>query len=308
MKQEKLFRNISMKILTFILVSLGFSFSSITVAQTLSQGCSIISTGVTFLKNDEYKLLLQVPNEEGDGHNSVIRKKYPIGRNKIVAAVLLDKSQWKETVVGFELSDHQRTRVELLTFELDLRPNFVYYLVAAKRKDKGDKISFFDIKLRKKVAHNCSLNDSTLPTEIPAKLQYRLDLVMKDINQYFQKQGMADNEITIEQPKRLTQKFGIVVGTEYKKELGINILAITPSSIASQIGLLSGDYIVSINNISLTNLEEENPNATLKENINKLSLNQDVTMGIIRNGESKTLTVQFQDFLLPPYSIKFKVH
>ena len=296
-----------MNILYLLILCLSTSLSFITYAEPIS--CSVITTKILFLKKNEYQLLLQ--EHDGEQTRSVKNMTLLPGKNTLTAAVLLSKKDWKSNVNHYDLVTSKVTNVEMVTFELNLKANHVYRLVALKRKDKDGKASIFDIKVKSMTPEECFIGGNALVMELPQPLQYRLDLVMKDINIHFQKENLSGNKIVLHKPKRVIEKFGIVISRLPNEGHGINVLAVTPASIAAKIGILAGDVIISINEYNLTELPndgENKPVDILKDNINKLMLNQDVEIIVNRGAITKKVMAKYQEFLLPAYKIRVEIN
>ncbi|NQZ90115.1 MAG: PDZ domain-containing protein [Colwellia sp.] len=282
-----------------------------------SNDCAIVSTRVTFLEKNEYKLKLF--------HLGKVKSVISLspGRHKLSAQVMYTKNNATVNHNTLELINNEDVSAQII-FEIDVKKNTTYQIVA-KTKGKHNRKSnrSFKISIKKEIAQHCESDKQSIvmnePQEdnhsntIPENLQYRLDLVMMDIKEYLSSNNLNNKGVTIAKEQRMMNTIGIVPNSKTPVTKGINILAITPFSTAAKIGLKPDDTILSINGIDLTLDHKKQGNklstlAIFKNVLVKLSENESVKIEVIRKDKKLILMSNYKALSLPSYQLKMTVN
>jgi hypothetical protein len=230
----------------------------------------------------------------------------------------------------------------IFEFELDFEAGYLYRLVAQEIKSPTkDGQSSFSIKVKSKKPQYCSHNQSDLisvyPSEninqanknvgqnnvkdstklisIPAELQYRLDLLTKDLHAFYKSQDTSLNQVSLTKGQRITKKLGIVTDTQNKVKQGILVVAVSPMSLAAQIGILAGDQIIAlkINDVDREQEEYETLKqltaiVTLKRYMDNLMPEGHILFKIRRDNKLKNLTASYDTMSLPAYQLELRLN
>jgi len=282
-----------------------------------SNDCATVSTRVTFLEKNEYKLKLFYLGKV----KSVIS--LSPGRHKLSAKVIYNKQNTTGEQSTYTLITNEEVST-LIDFEIDVQKNTMYQIIASTEERNNRKSSdSIKISIKKEFAKTCDYNEGTLAVKkpnklnasnmIPDKLQYRLDLVMMDLTAYLQTQNLINKAVIIEKKTRILNTIGIVTNKRTPLINGINVLAITPYSLAAKIGLKPDDTILVINDIDLTikNEQQGTPTSILaifKKTIVNLSEDEKVIIEVIRNHKRIILKSDYKALSLPSYQVKIKTN
>jgi len=282
------------------------------------EGCSAIATKVLYFKKSEYEIRLISPSTERPYDYGRIAT-VPSGKQKLIAVIegQGNRSNSNMTInIGIERTNLSNKK---LPFELDLEANYRYLLVAEKIDKTGrNDVSNFKIKVKSKKPFKCSIKQlNTLNTknngekatlspsiELPKELAYRLGLLTKEISEHFKENGINDNIITVSQPERASSNIGIITYANKKSIQGINVISVSPYSIASQLGIKAGDTILTVNTAKLT---QDNAINQLKQIINDSEDENLLEIEVLRNGASKRLSLQYNKINLPSYQLKIQL-
>ena len=282
-----------------------------------SNDCATVSTRTTFIKNNEFRLKLLYL---GKVKSTVFLAP---GRHKLSAKVIYNKSNTAGEQSTYTLITNEEVST-LINFEIDVQKNTMYQIIASTEEKNNRKASdSFKISIKKEFAKPCDYNKGTLAVKkpnklnesnkIPEKLQYRLDLVMMDLKAYLQTQNIINKAVIIENKTRIINTIGIVTNKRTPLKNGINVLAITPYSLAAKIGLKPDDTILVINDIDLTikNELQGTPTSILtifKKTIVNLSEEEKVIVEVIRNHKRIILKSDYKALSLPSYQVKIKTN
>jgi len=307
--------------------------------------CALVSTKTLFLKKNEFNVLLKFgPNIENDGYYSWNYNKRMVlapGKHHIKAKAIGPGHRGNSEMALREgiLDSKGKGSFE---FELDFEAGYIYRLVAQEIKStsKNDESSF-EIKVKSKKPQECfhkqeeiipltpsidlyrgsSSNEeskvasSDKAITIPADLQYRLDLLTKDLHAFYKAKGMKHSTVSIKQQRRITNKFGIVTDTKSKTEKGILVVAVSPFSLAAQIGISAGDQIIGlmVNDVN-RNQDDFNSKgqiaaiAALKLHMNNLMPEDSILFRIKRDGKLQELTASYETISLPAYQLNMQLN
>jgi len=277
--------------------------------------CGIVSTRTSFVKNNEYKLKLF--------HLGKIKQIIALapGKHKLSAKIIYEKSNFSDSQNTFELINHEKTS-KLIDFNIDVKKNQVYYIVAKTNdKPKNKSSASFEIIINKQKTKECDSNEIVQPTEgslnadntIPENLQYRLDLVMNDLQSYFSLKDQPSKTITLAKDERLSKILGIVTETKPTSTSGIKVLAITQFSTAAKIGLLPGDIILRVNEVLLANNEtidkkDQSMLSLFKHTLTTLTKGENLTVEVRRHQNTMQLKSNYNDLSLPPYRLTIQIN
>jgi C-terminal processing protease CtpA/Prc len=296
-----------------ILLILFFSIVSPSLlADTL--GCGTVSTRSTFLKNNEYRIKLYYL---GETKSTTLLKP---GLHQLIAKVIYNKKGNVGDESTYIFGNDALSQP--ISFEIDVKKNTMYQIVATtedRHNRKADTV--FEISIKKesnkycefektpKVIENIDKNSNT----IPENLQYRLDLVVMDLKDYLQRKNPTEKNINIDKKQRIINTIGIVTSKNKSKQMGINILAITPFSIAAKLGLKPEDTILSINGMDLTldnKLQSSNASVVtvFKNILVNLSENENVEIEIMRKNKKTILRSSYKELSLPSYHLKIMMN
>lgn len=299
-----------------IFIAILFSIVTPTIfASTID--CATVSTRTTYLKNNEYGLVLY--------HLGTIKPSILLtpGVHKLSAKIKYDKTEGSNNPNTYVFINDEEFS-ELINFEIDVKKNTMYQIVATtddKHNRKSD--SSYEITIRKEIAKNCEydkksqnikkLNKHTDNNTIPENLQYRLDLVMMDLKAYLNNKNLINKSIYVEKKQHIINTIGIVTNRNTPVTKGISILAITPFSIAAKLGLKPHDTILSINEIDLTldnNIQTKNLSvlSQFKDTLINLSENENVKIKIIRENQKIILLSNYKELSLPSYQLKIMMN
>lgn len=280
--------------------------------------CGTVTNKAIFLKKNEYKLILS--DDEGRYLNKNTERVFPIGKHHLKAKIIVNSMNTYVNPSFNNFSENQLS--EPFEFTLTVNANVNYQLVAMKTGSlNNDQKQMFEIVIKKASDKNCEfdksemntkINDSIAGKQLPEELQYRLNLVMKDISQHLQKQNFENEEITYDYPKQVITTLGIVVDSKQPAKQGIKVLAITPFSLASKVGLFPKDIIVSVNGQKLMTSVSSEKNVA--DNIKKFKAaladvinDETFVIKVYRNEELKKLTIRVEDIILPSYRVSLNV-
>ncbi len=282
-----------------------------------SNDCATVSTRVTFLEKNEYKLKLFYLGKV----KSVIS--LSPGRHKLSAQVMFTKNNATVNHNTLELINNEDISAQII-FEIDVKKNTSYQIVAkteAKHNRKSNRS--FKISIKKEIAQPCESDKQSTEMKkskennhsntIPENLQYRLDLVMMDIKAYLGNKPLNNKGVTVAKEQRMMNTIGIVSNNKTPVTKGINILAITPFSTAAKIGLKPDDTILSINGIDLTfdHKKQGDKSSTLalfKNTLVSLSENESVKIEIMRKDKKLVLMSSYDALSLPSYQLKMTLN
>jgi len=279
--------------------------------------CATVSTKANFLKNNEYRLKLF--------HSGEIKSAISLtpGRHKLSAQIIFDKINRFDDQNTFTFIKKHNVS-EIINFDLDVKKNTIYYIIAKAEGRNNKKLNnSFEILVKKEAPQLCKsdkqpkvVKDTKRTSQdntIPENLQYRLDLVMMDIKAFLHNSNQRNKTVTIEGEERIINILGIVTNRKASFKNGINILAITPFSIAAKIGLKPNDTILAINGLDLTfnnkQLNKNLPILTLfKNTLVNLSEDEKVNIEIMRENKKTSLLSDYKELALPTYQLKIMMN
>jgi len=135
--------------------------------------------------------------------------------------------------------------------------------------------------------------------QLPPELAYRLDVLVENIVNHYEKQGYKKTPV-INLPLRELSYFGASISSEGKVGAGLHILSVTPHSPAERLGLQHGDRLLAIDSLALTNsLNIQEEITHFKKYIASISQGENVSMYVIRDFKKKTLTSTYTIPILP---------
>jgi hypothetical protein len=338
------FSKVSVKQLLLLPLSALLIFYSQASYAQLSN-CSVVSTKTLFLKKDEFNVLLKFgPNIANEGYYSWIYNKRMMlapGKHRIKAKAIGQGHRGNSEMTLREgiLDSKGKGAFE---FELDFEAGYIYRLVAQEIKSStSDGQSSFKIKVKSKKPQECfhkekdiipvhpsvNIDEGTEKigkhkslssdefNDLPADLQYRLDLLTKDLRGFYKRKGIEDKTVSLVQKRRVSNKLGIVTDSKSKIEKGILVVAVSPFSFAAQIGISAGDQIVGlkINGVNRNKDEFESNGqisaiAALKLNLNNLMPEDSILFKIRRAGKLQNLEASYESISLPAFQLNVELN
>lgn len=279
--------------------------------------CATVSTRTTFLKKNEYRVKLY---HLGKMKSAVLLTP---GRHKLSAQIIHNKNNISDDQNTFTFTNNQKASA-LINFDIDVKKNIMYQIIAKAEGKKNSRLNnSFEISIKKEIAKSCEYdkklktleesNNSEHSNSIPENLQYRLDLVMMDLKAHLRSKNQINKTYVIEQKQRFIKTIGLVSNKKTSVKKGINILAITPFSIAAKIGLKPEDTILSINGIDLTlDIPPLDTNLSklsqFKDTLINLSEDDNVEIEVIRDNKNMMLGSDYKTLSLPSYQLKIKMN
>jgi hypothetical protein len=148
----------------------------------------------------------------------------------------------------------------------------------------------------KAIALQTSETSKILIDDLVANIQQTLLAVAKAE----QKAGnsIEDMRFELAVPARLSSNFGLVL--EPNESKGLQVLSISPGSLAEDLKIEQGDHIVSINAVSL---EAGGTSAVLNE-LQDLTPGENITIGLDRGGKRSALTTVVNGEYLPAFRLE----
>ena len=140
------------------------------------------------------------------------------------------------------------------------------------------------------------------PTDIPDALEYRLRRLMTNISTYSEKnrQKLSSNLF----PINSSDIFGVTVDSEYANAgSALKVLSVLPYSQANKMNFLSGDRIIRLGRMDITDTGKE-PSDVLTNYLNTLYIGETTNITVKRNGVEVKLTGKFIPEMLPRSSYK----
>jgi len=279
--------------------------------------CATVSTRVTFLKNNEYRLKIFYLGK--------MRSNISLapGLHKLRAQVIYDKTDASDNENTFEVIKDEGAS-SLINFDIEVKKNIAYQIIASTKEKHNKKLNrTFEILIRKEITKPCKYNlEQQAKTKrdknnhsymLPENLQYRLDLVMMDLKAHLLNTKLINRAVTIEKNQRIINTIGIVTNNNRLVTKGINILAITPYSLAEKIGLKPNDTILGINGMdfSVDSVLENTGGSVLslfKSILVNLPEGENVKIEVMRDNKKITLLSNYKELSLPAYQVQMTIN
>ena len=123
---------------------------------------------------------------------------------------------------------------------------------------------------------------------------------MSKLYQYHNKDSKysADSNVV---PMKVIDNFGTVIDKQYADNGGLQVLSVLPYSLASKLGLTSGDIITEFAGDSIM-VNETEPLTQLMEYLGSIDIRKKISMTIIRSGQALTLNSKYTPIILPEIS------
>jgi len=139
---------------------------------------------------------------------------------------------------------------------------------------------------------------SALVMSLPENLQYRLDTLMQQL----QHTAKASENVI---PFSVVSYFGAVTEQQTKKSKTLRVLAVTPYSPASKLGLRTGDQLVTLGKLPITQLPQTVTNP-IDEYIKELAIGQRIKVAVLRAGINTELSDIYYPTIVPEFS--YNIH
>ncbi|NQZ10433.1 MAG: hypothetical protein HRT35_25045 [Algicola sp.] len=161
-----------------------------------------------------------------------------------------------------------------------------------------------------------AIGQSTIPSneQLPPRLEYRLRRLMAKIETHHR--GLTNTEKANLVPLTRVSRFGVIFDhTHSANDKALQILAVSPFSQATRLGLASGDAIIALGespiNLKDRKNRQKNPNndsnsnaqnyadKALQNYLGPMTSGQTITVKVIRNGNTITLQGTFKPVIVP---------
>ncbi len=177
------------------------------------------------------------------------------------------------------------------TLSLDETGNKVALLSSEAFQCNGPESSMAQAKL--------AIGQSSIPSneQLPPRLEYRLRRLMAKIDAHHQ--GLTNSEEANLVPQTRLSRFGVIFDhTHDTNGKALQILAVSPFSQATKLGLTSGDTIIALGE-SPINLKGKSASQVLQNYLGPIKQGQAITIKVIRNGNTMTLRGTFKPVIVP---------
>ena len=283
---------------------------------SVAEQCGVISSKVLSLAKDEYRVIITNVGKPAQRIDGQVAMKPGRHRFKVLVVSSGTPTNNSETTLQYAGSQWLSDTLE---FELDVKADMVYRLIA-KVEDKAvaPRKRRYEVVVRNEVAKRCDEREVLSHTFdvkksdlelLPPQLQYRLSLLMKDIGEYYRKQGVAVDEIELTGKGGIIDVLGIVIDYQAPVQAGLKVLAVTPTSAAATIGLKPDDVIIKANELSFvrSNMTHQQMAQALKLMFKHLSADKSGHIEVERGGQVIDLPVYFKQVSLPKYYIQLQL-
>lgn len=145
---------------------------------------------------------------------------------------------------------------------------------------------------------------------IPPQLQFELDSVMRNIADFYSKLDVDDQIVKLQSQSKVDKRIGILFEmTNVDPERGMKILAVTPQSTASELGLMSGDWVKRVNDTYLTSATKNHLGQPValkmfREELLEAQYGEMLTFEVYRNNQRKELINIYKPVRFPGYQIE----
>ncbi|MCG7533323.1 PDZ domain-containing protein [Psychrobium sp. MM17-31] len=188
-------------------------------------------------------------------------------------------------------------KAEPVTISVNVEANKHYQLINSLKDNKSvlevvsvtNKICDNDKKLK------AQANGGIAKVILPELIQYRLDLLMEEINRTG---GSKPNVI----PTNVVSYFGAIVKPATNNKMVI--LAVSPYSLADKMGLKTGDNITHLGGNSITSLSNES-NSPLTDYLEQLRDGAIMEVTVERSGEQLVMSKRFDVKVVPEIQYSF---
>ena len=145
---------------------------------------------------------------------------------------------------------------------------------------------------------NSITKDTIKNSILPETLDYRLRRLMSKIATYHQNTLDAASTLNVV-PVSLNGQIGTVIDDAYvNKGKALQVLSVMPYSLASNLGLASGDKITHLEGEKVT-ADDRTPNQQLVDYFSRLYIGQKVNISVSRNNQVKKLNGRYKPVVLP---------
>jgi len=150
----------------------------------------------------------------------------------------------------------------VFSFQFNVETNKTYRISAVAEEDPSSAGQYFvDIKTKSKKDSICTLTPvrplaktakaKLVGNKLPPVLAAQLGVLSQDISSYFNSHESANNTINISVAEHFSANFGVLISDTNELNVGLMVQSVMPNSSASQLGLLAGDNIISIQHVEL---------------------------------------------------------
>jgi len=293
------------------LLSICFSFRSIAYASE----CAILSFKNNHLDKGSYITLIIGNNGQFVNNRKNVKSlisgdheyKLAEGSHTLIIEQWTTSDYKKLTRKNYINEKYNITKPhQIKTIHLNVTANKKYQLLFDSNKSKvtiGEETSTScDSNSNKLLKARVATNSEVFidDFDLPVSLAYRLRRTMREISGYHEKKQSSYGYSNII-PLELNDYFGTVLDKKsYLNKPTFRVLSVLPYSLASQLGLASGDEIIALGNISIEDTGKH-PNIVLREYFSSLKINSSMSFEIVRDGKVLILKGRYTPIIVPEY-------
>jgi len=181
----------------------------------------------------------------------------------------------------------------VFSFQFNIETNKIYRISAVAKKNPNSKGQYLiDVKTKSKKDSICTLTPvhplaqtaqaKLIGNKLPPVLTAQLGVLSQDISNYFNATESNNKTINVTVAEHFSSNFGILVGENNKSSVGIVVQSVMPNSNASQLGLLAGDSIISIQQVELAH-SDLTAIEQLKSQLMATPIGEQLIMSVIRD-------------------------
>lgn len=279
-----------------------------------SSGCAVISTNSYNLNGKEYPLIYRDPKlKEELPKNSYVTVASGLQEIEAVIEVPESRFRFNPRTIKFAQNENAKFDHNILRFTKQLEPNFKYQFVLARTKNESGE-TVYEIRTNSKKPYNCDkskialgylTNKEDMYASLPPALQYKMGLLAKEVNEHLKQIGSTKEYVKFQQPKQMPRSIGIITDPSKTQKNGIYVLSTSPYSVASKIGIQSGDTLTKLNDISLTSDATNTTKSIdlLKTAMNGASYQDEFVVEVMRDNKKLELNVPTDELLIPAFSL-----
>lgn len=207
---------------------------------------------------------------------------------------------------------HKGSEIE---FQITVTEDQQYRLVASDNKAASNALSSELNVLIRSIKQRSCVSDSIFPaldtppqavsTELPEHLQIKLDILSADIQAYMQTQDPKGSKYHFQFASHIANNLGLIL--EPSSENRINVRFIVPKSLASTLGLKTGDIINEIAGLSLKNKDSYNESLNhFKNALFNRKPKQELLITVMRGGALIHLRSTPPSLIIPSTSLSIE--
>lgn len=188
-------------------------------------------------------------------------------------------------------------KAEPVTISMNVEANKHYQLINSLKDNKSvlEVVSITNKMCDKEKKLKAQANDGIARVILPELIQYRLDLLMEEINRT---NSSKQNVI----PTNVVSYFGAIVKSVDNEKLVV--LAVSPYSLADDMGLKTGDEITHLGDNSIASLSNKG-NSPLTDYLEQLRDGEIMEVSVERSGQQLAMSKRFDVKVVPEVQYSF---